>query len=345
MKFQIREFNPVDEEYLACLAVWHASFPDHPPVTLEEARASDRTDGRQDKFKAKFVITLDQALIGSGDVTEPHQLAVQDKMSFSYVIHPDHDALVVDGQPIHWHIEQYVLNLIADRNIDGLLTRAREDKQVMVDWLEAHGYICKMRMPLSTLDIAGFDFGPWQGYVERVEATGIVFHTLAYLKAHDPHWHPKLFKAWAEIYLDVPSPFAAQPKSMDEFNRKLSRPAATPELWLIAVDNTLLPHGTRFGDYAGVTMVNRVPSTPTVLDIALTGVCRSWRRRGIATALKLKSIAMARDLQATRFVTGNAEGNPMLDINMRLGFELQPGWLDYAKELPSIGRAGGPDAS
>ncbi len=333
MEFCIREFNPVDEEYRACLAVQHASFPDQPPVTLAEARSGDRENAKG-KFKAKFVITLDQTIIGSGKVTEPSGISIKGKMRFRYDLHPDHDALVVDGQPVYAHIEQYVLDLIADREIDGLLTRAREDKRAMVDWLEAHGYVCKMRMPLSTLDIASFDFAPWQGYIERVEATGITFYTMDYLKEHDPDWHPKLFRTWVEIFLDVPTPFPAPPRTLEQFNKMLHDPAATPELWLIAVDNTQAGD-TQFGAYAGVTLVNRVPSTPTVLDIALTGVCRHWRRRGIATAIKLKSIAMARKRKATQFKTGNEEANPMLVINMQLGFEPAPAWLDYAKVLPS----------
>ena len=113
----------------------------------------------------------------------------------------------------------------------------------------------------------------------------------------------------------------------------LSRPIVTPDMWLIAVDNSNLVR-TEFGPYVGVTFVNRMLSEPNVLDIALTGVRRNWRRRGIATAIKLKSIAMAQDLNATVFKTGNEEVNPMFDINMRLGFEPAPGWLDFEKTLP-----------
>ena len=333
MKFQIRELNPVDEEYLACLEIWNASYPDQPPLTLDEIRISDN-EGPEGKFEVRFVVTLDQTIIGEGEITEPSWTTVKGRMSYSYALQPDHEALMVHGQSVYGHIEQYVLCRISGRGVTGLLTRAREDKQTRVEWLEAHGYVCKMRMPLSTLDVASFDFEPWQGRVEEVEATGIVFHTLDFLKRHDPDWHTKLLKAWVDIYLDVPSPIEARPKTLEDFNRMLERPSVTPELWLIAVDSTHRD-GSPFGPYAGVTFVNRVPSSPHILDIALTGVCRQWRRRGIATAIKLKSIAMAQDMKATKFKTGNEEDNPMLDINMQMGFTPAPAWLDYEKKLRS----------
>lgn len=334
MNFMIREFNPIDEEYLACLAVQHASFPDQPPLTLGEARYSDN-EPFKGEFKAKFVIVRDEEIIGCGTVSDPHWIAARDKVSFDYVVHPDHEELASEGRTIHSRIQQYVLDLIADRKVNGLMTRAREDQRVKTDWLETHGYVCKMRMPLSRLDIPGFKFELWRGFVERVEADGIAFYTLEFLKEHDPDWHSKLFDAWAEIYLDVPSPFESQPKTVEEFNMMLCRPSNTPDLWLIGVDNANLD-GTQFGPYVGATFVNRMLSAPNVLDIALTGVRQNWRRRGIATAIKLKSIALALEEKATVLKTGNEEDNPLFGINMRLGFKPAPAWLDYEKVLPSI---------
>ena len=181
MIFKIREFNPVDEEYLDCIAVWHAYFPDQPPLTLEEAIFSDK-EPFKGKFRAKFVMLLDQYIIGSGNVTDPYWISADDKISFDYVIHPDHEELVSDGLPIHSLIEQYVLELVANREVNGLMTRAREDKEVMINWLETNGYECRMRMPSSTLDVPSFEFGLWKGHVEKAEGNGIAFHTLEYLK-------------------------------------------------------------------------------------------------------------------------------------------------------------------
>lgn len=333
MEFGIRPFNPVDEEYLACLAIGNACWPEYPPNTLEQWKYRDET-ARKDKFRARFVFLLDGAIVGWGDVSDPYWLNVEGRIQFSHTIHPDHEELVVDRLPVHSHVERHVLKLISDRPIEVLLTGAREDKTARVNWLIDNGYAAVMRYPSSSLDVATFDFGAWEGYVEKVESAGIEFHTLAHLQEHDPDWHAKLHEAWVEIDLDVPVPNEPKPIPVDEFNKMLKSPSLCPETNLIAVDNNSLPEGgPRFGPYAGLTCVNPALSDSSVWDIWLTGVRRNWRRKGIATAIKLKSIAQARDMGGTRFETGNEENNPMYDINIKLGFKPSPAWQDYEKQL------------
>jgi len=333
VEFGIRPFNPVDEEYLACLAIGNACWPEYPPNTLEQWKYRDET-ARKDKFRARFVLRLDGTIIGWGDVSDPYWLKAEGRIQYSHTVHPDHEELVVDRLPVHSHVERHVLNLISDRPINVLLTGAREDKEVRVGWLTDNGYAAVMRYPSSSLDIATFDFGEWEDHVERVESSGIEFHTLAHLQEHDPDWHAKLHEAWVEVDLDVPGPNEPKPVPVDEFDKMLKSPSLCPETNLIAVDNSSLPEGgPRFGAYAGLTCVNPALSDSSVWEIWLTGVRRHWRRQGIATAIKLKSIAQARDMGGARFETGNEENNPMYDINIKLGFKPSPAWQDYEKPL------------
>jgi GNAT superfamily N-acetyltransferase len=70
------------------------------------------------------------------------------------------------------------------------------------------------------------------------------------------------------------------------------------------------------------------------LNTGLTGVKRSHRRRGIATALKVRAIAYAKANGHPLIKTGNEVGNrPMLSINQRLGFVRQPDWITLKKVL------------
>ena len=333
MDFGIRPFNPVDEEYLACLAIGNAYWSEYPPNTLEQWKYRDAT-ARKDKFRARFVLLLDGRIIGFADVSDPYWLKVEGRIQFSHTVHPDHEGLVVDRLQVHSHVERHVLSLIADRTTEVLLTGAREDKTVRVDWLADNGYTAVMRHPSSSLDVASFDFGSWEGHIEQVEASGIGLYSLAYLQEHDPDWHAKLHEAWVEIDLDVPSPDEPKPIPVDEFDKMLKSPSLNPETNLIAVDNSSLADGgPRFGPYAGLTCVNPALSDASVWEIWLTGVRRNWRRKGIATAIKLKSIAQARDMGGARFETGNEENNPMYDINIKLGFKPSPAWQDYEKPL------------
>ena len=330
MDFEIRPFRPVDEEYLACLAV-QACYPEDPQDTLDEWKYHDQT-ARKDVLRARFVLTLGSVIIGYGVVSDPYWLDVEDRIQFDHTVHPDYEGWVVDRKPIHDHVERYVLSLVSDRQIKVLLTTAREDNKVKVGWLTDNGYRAVRRSPSSSLDVAAFDFGKWEGCVEKVEASGIEFLSRAHLQEHDPAWHTKLYEAWVEIKLDAPTSNEERPISVDEFNKMLNSPAMCPETNLIAVDNgSQVARCSGFGPYAGLTLANPLLRNATIWGIRFTGVRRAWRRKGIATAIKLKSVAQARDLGCARMRTSNEENNPMYGINIKLGFASSPAWKEYEK--------------
>ena len=65
----------------------------------------------------------------------------------------------------------------------------------------------------------------------------------------------------------------------------------------------------------------------------LTGVVRAYRRPGIATALKVRTIEYARSVGAETIVTSNEENNPMYTLNLKLGFEPKPAWISYQETV------------
>ena len=63
------------------------------------------------------------------------------------------------------------------------------------------------------------------------------------------------------------------------------------------------------------------------------GVLREFRRKGIATALKIKAIEVLLKKGVREVRTDNEENNPMYKINVELGFKPVPFSLEYMKNL------------
>jgi GNAT superfamily N-acetyltransferase len=89
---------------------------------------------------------------------------------------------------------------------------------------------------------------------------------------------------------------------------------------------------TRLGEFCFVAVAGDEVVGYAALDVpgttvyhALTAVRRSWRRRGVATALKHAEIAAAKRAGFRRLVTGSEERNlPMRRLNEKLGYRPEP---------------------
>ena len=181
----------------------------------------------------------------------------------------------------------------------------------------------------SRLTLAGFDPGPFAGAPTRAADAGVRITTLADEMRTDPDAVRKAFALHAEARLDVPSLDPATPSPFERFEDEVLRsPSALPEAYFLAV---------RGGRYVGESALGKQGIDPGVIYQQLTAVLRDERGKGIAMALKLKTIDYARAHGFREIRTWNASINrPMLAINEALGFAKQPAWIVFGKDL-SIG--------
>jgi len=136
-------------------------------------------------------------------------------------------------------------------------------------------------------------------------------------------------RAWAlhaEVRLDVPSIDPPSPSPYERFEEEVLRsPFALPEAHFIAV---------RAGRYVGESAMGAEGTDPGVISQHLTAVLRDERGKGIAMALKLRTIEYATAQGFRELRTWNASINrPMLAINEALGFAKQPAWITFGKDL------------
>ena len=179
----------------------------------------------------------------------------------------------------------------------------------------------------SRLRLRDFDLGRFAGARERVEAHGVTITTLAAEMARDEDAARKTYDLNTHVQMDVPSTDPATPIDFDPWRKgHLEGPHAILDAFFLAVG--------RDGRYLGLSYLERSAEDPTFFWQGLTGVHRDARGKGIAMALKLETVRFARDRGVDHIKTWNDQRNrPMLAINEALGFEKQPAWIQFHKDL------------
>ncbi len=316
----ISEFIPSEEEYAALVAVHNGAWPDD-PTTLAAVKHRDATRNPAYYYR-RVVGRLGEYTVAVASAMESSWSYRPGKYHLSIDIHAD-----FEGAENRSQLYDELVTVLSGRDPAPVLltSGAREDKPDQIGFLTARGFTPVMRFANSRLQVDVFDFAPYAGLIERVEASGIAIRTLAELMHSDGEWQQKLYDLdWAGTQ-DEPSPEPPTQLPFAEYvQRILEGPDFLPEGCFIALDGD---------EYVGLSGLERDLARPDHLETGFTCVLRSHRRRHIALALKLKAIAFAREYAAKTIDTGNEENNPMYQINLRLGFMPRPAWSDYHKQI------------
>jgi len=322
----IRPFEYTDADYKAFAAVERAIWPGYPD-TVEEWMHRDGTREAGALF-CRFLVEVDGSVVGSGLCCETWWSKMPGKYHVSCDVHPDSRR-----QGIGTALYDQLTDLLAEHEAATLVSRTKEDQADGLRFLTRRGFKQVMRSPISHLDIASFDAGRFADAMLRVAERGIEIVPLARVAATDPEWKYKLWDLTWELRRDVPSRDPLTRQTFESFEeRSLGAPGFNADAHFIALD------GDR---WVGTSSLWVPQGEPDKLYTGLTGVRRSHRRQGIATAIKVRGIAFARLVGAKIIQTDNEENNPMYGLNLRLGFEPQPAWLDFQKELDSTTPGGG----
>ena len=185
----------------------------------------------------------------------------------------------------------------------------------------------------SRLDVASFDFTSYAGVDERVAAQGIAITTFATEDARstDPDALRRAVHSMEAIC-------ARDDPSNDPDDEGMPFPVyVNVILTQLRHDGYFLAKDTRNGDrFVGVSNLFQNRAEPDVLKQGLTGVLPEYRRRGIATALKLHTIRYARERGLRQISTRNNTRNlPMLRINESMGFMKRPAWITLERTFPT----------
>lgn len=316
MNFKIRDFAKCDAEYQAIADVQTAVWPDYPATAEELEHWDDHWE--KEYLYQRLVVEVDGTIVGYGNYNEPSWSYQPNKYEIGLDLKPEFREKGI-GSAFYDH----VMSILAPMEPAKIVAATRENQPQSIRFLENRGFAFKMRFPTSHLDLQKFDPSRFEESIQRTKNAGIEILTLPEIKARNEDWKQRVYDLRSEIQKDVPAVDPITPDPIEVWEtRVLQHPNILPECWVIALD----------GDqYVGYSNIWKMPANSEKLDTGLTGVLRSHRRKGVCTAMKIKSIETAKKLGAKVLETENEENNPMYQINLKLGFEPQPAWLDFHK--------------
>lgn len=225
--------------------------------------------------------------------------------------------------------------LVADlREVKAVTVTFRnyESTNEMQSFLEEHGFIEMTHLLDLRLTVAEAELSTFSPVIERVRARGISISTLAEERASDPHYVEKLYELTTALRLDDPAREPFSPPAYDEREARLwlELPYVLPDAYFIAKD----------GDgYVGVTDLNLLEGMPAGVSHGFTGVRREYRRRGIATALKVRAVEYAARCGYRTIRAFNCPAHSsLLALNKKLGFRRLFSYLTLERCLKEVAR-------
>ena len=311
METSIRHFT--EDDYAAALAVFNAVFPDYQHTVAEWRHRDAKKEARIDW--GRLLAEVEGRVVG---------MATWDQFSCAYhprkfivevMVHPDHRRRGIGGA-----LYERLMAELAPRDPMLLRGEVNEANADGVRFGQTRGFVENHRQRESMLEFADFAVERFADDLERVAAQGIAIRGLPELRRTVPDWKRRYHELDQQVSADVPWPDPHTDVPFEVWcGKEIEHPNFVPELHMIALD------GDR---WVGLSNLWRT-GIHKRLNTGLTGVVRDYRKRGIATALKVRAAAAAKALGFACTMTWNEQGNEgMLGINERLGFRFRPAGLE-----------------
>lgn len=313
----IRPFN--EHDYPAAVAVSNAVYPDYPWSESEWRHWDSLFDGERLKM-GRIVAEGNARMLGWAEYHHWSDTYHPQKLAVDALVHPESQGRGVGGR-----LYDALMGMMASLDPIVLWARIRETFESGIRFMEKRGFREVRRAWESRLDVAAFDPTPFAEKAARA-LQGLEFATVAEERRADPDWLGKVYDLHLEAVADAPRPDTFTPPGLEEYVKSHDlNPDYLPQAHFLVKDTDR---------YVAESNMFRSEQLPDVLYQGFTGTRRAYRNRGLALALKLRTVTYARAHGIREIRTWNDTLNePMLHINVTLGFARQPAWITFEKRL------------
>lgn len=313
MPFTLRPSTPDDAPRM--VEIINAQVSE--PTTVEDLLRGDERRPKDDPFIRLVAVSERGDIAGygiavSGHFEKPGHFMVRVRVDKPYRLQGVGDLLNTELE--RWAREHGAVHLYR---------MIRDDEPASLAWAEHRGYRIRHHMYESVLDLTGWNPAPFMAAVEDVQASGIRLTTMGTENQGEAGLR-KYYDLSSQTAADMPNWEGRPFPEFDWWKERLKDdPYWKPEGIMIAAD------GDR---WVALSQVVHQPSGRYYNGYTATHP--EYRGRGLALAVKVKSIEYVRSKGAPAIRTNNHSANaPMLAVNRKLGYIPCPGIYEVGKDL------------
>jgi len=318
--FEIRPFEASDYEAVAEIA--NAIYPNL-RLTANEWRNEDRTFEGNHFIRRRYVAVNSKTgkVVGFGGISHMPLSFHPQKFQMQILVHPDSQR-----QGIGSALFERLMTDLKTLNAISVQANVREEYKEAIAFLRKRGFREVQRFWELWLDVTEVDLTKFLPIVEQVRAQGVTIATLADERRLAPDCLRKLYELQRAIGKEVPISGHFTFAPFDEFVWWMNRPTLLPDAFFIA---------KKGNEYIGISNLALMQAgEPNCLYQEQTGILPKYRRRKIATALKIVAIEYAQRNGFRFIVTHNtSESKNMLALNEKLGFKRRFGIVKMERKV------------